>query len=1726
MDLLQIRQQYPEYSDLSDDQLARGLHSKFYADIAFDDFAKRVGITTEKPQETGGLLGGIPFEPREEGKPLSGAGRSFEREPHKLLGSEILGELDAAVTGGSIELGEMYARAGRVLGIDTTDTIEKLKEAKKPYDPVKKGVLWDSITQGVRSTVQSIGGGIPAGAIGTAIGGPVGAVGGFALGAGGLFTLSELDSFLEEAENLGIPREQVYEEAWVSALAEGGIEALTDLVGAKIFNLTGGQALKEPVKRGLKEAFKRFSGKVAKMGAVEVPGEMATSAIQAKERISAGIPSVSPTEAALQAVGPSAFQTVLMGGLAGGVSSRQQKEYLKAKVKEEKPQILTDTLNEVAKNEIQSARLKAAYQSGTLDLGQLQDLLADEPEGSPLASTLNDLIADAKEKPIELTDMVVGRSAGLLPEPQRQLPMPEVPQLPAPPTNVGPEGPSQFGPPRGKPPAGPSAPIPLDVLSRGLNPQSYKIRELREIATGMGATVPKGVNSKQAIMDIILEKAKEQPQAVQEETSVEQPVVPPIVEAVQPPADEGAIVEQPAAKAQEGEKEPKDISIYRQGRAEGNWWTPDKEYAESFGKKGKSIQERKLPKDVILIDEEQLKTLMTEEEKGKDELTGYNEALDRLGYDGLERLEEDMAGNSYRSYYLKDVAKLEQPPAPEAAKAPEGEKEKELWEMRRDDVVWKGYIPGGVSTDRALKGRLARWEKIRKEASAENVSIEAVENAITYEKERIALAESHRAAVESAISEGKIKSHPDYPDLKPIAAPEAEETEAKAPERMTQEEFRSQDVTEPAKKQIVKPPSGIALNGLRSGRVSIQSVKPNLLAGNERYDVVDTVGNTRRVRATNVTTGKSEYYHVSSNSVLSERNLSPKYNPWWEEAHRNAVETALSTGTLPYAEAEALGHFETYPELREQFRPKGEGKGNGIKPFEESVVQEVVYHGTGEDFDEIKAFQHFGTELAAKERLQVLETKKPRIISGYLDIKNPLTIDDMGLVSPFDIADWTNKYGFTDINMEEMLSDWIETLSQKDIEKAAHLAGYRDVSDITKEDLFSDFKSLLEQGSISQLNDWVFGGDIRETNKPLGNLDKASHTLVDAIEKAGYDGLVYRNAFEDKGKSSYVIFHSEQFKAKPMPSLQEPEKPAKAPEKAKPAQTYEDFAKEYLRNFRDMMKYTPDQAGSRIFAEKMADMADAHPDWVERIEAEEEEAAAKPAPKAEEQTPQVITGKVVGFPSSVSDQIKKAIDSLRAIAMKGGRTRLSDNEAREMFWDIKTGEPSKQPEGVTWIKDGDYNAINDFIDEVKDLIRSKTPPGPEFAKMNDTISQVKDYAFKGLRPDPATGINDQSEWIWKPYQDWRDLIGEIGAREGFPTVGFMTAKGDDTIVHFKTEIPSAVLSNLVNDAFKGEPGYYGYSSGFSVVNPGTAVYESGTNIQISGVKIDRVREIIEGKAKAEEQAPQPRGEEKAAEAYYSSHWDTKLKLGRKVDLVKKSGWVTAKGGLSKLGEKISESKWNDLSPAAQNVLKREIDRFYGKEVSEVSPRQEEQAEPDEGSLEAMILEARKWKGAAVQADALYDEEDKAGRLEHSRLTTKGDLDDYLIKKFDLSKPVARAISNELTAKNLKPDMSVSVKDYSGQPWADKALAAKKASDASKAQAKIDKKEADAKAKRDQEQADIEKQTALLKATIVKVPGIMAKTGKKVLVEDTAYNALNENSAKRDIYKELIDCLKS
>lgn len=48
MNIAEIRQKYPQYNDLSDMELAQGLHKKFYSDMDFNDFSQKIGVRTSE----------------------------------------------------------------------------------------------------------------------------------------------------------------------------------------------------------------------------------------------------------------------------------------------------------------------------------------------------------------------------------------------------------------------------------------------------------------------------------------------------------------------------------------------------------------------------------------------------------------------------------------------------------------------------------------------------------------------------------------------------------------------------------------------------------------------------------------------------------------------------------------------------------------------------------------------------------------------------------------------------------------------------------------------------------------------------------------------------------------------------------------------------------------------------------------------------------------------------------------------------------------------------------------------------------------------------------------------------------------------------------------------------------------------------------------------------------------------------------------------------------------------------------------------------------------------------------------------------------------------------------------------------------------------------------------------------------------------------------------------
>src|SRR3990167_4764252 len=44
MNIQEFRKKYPEYDDISDDKLAKSFHKKYYSDLPYDEFSKKIGL--------------------------------------------------------------------------------------------------------------------------------------------------------------------------------------------------------------------------------------------------------------------------------------------------------------------------------------------------------------------------------------------------------------------------------------------------------------------------------------------------------------------------------------------------------------------------------------------------------------------------------------------------------------------------------------------------------------------------------------------------------------------------------------------------------------------------------------------------------------------------------------------------------------------------------------------------------------------------------------------------------------------------------------------------------------------------------------------------------------------------------------------------------------------------------------------------------------------------------------------------------------------------------------------------------------------------------------------------------------------------------------------------------------------------------------------------------------------------------------------------------------------------------------------------------------------------------------------------------------------------------------------------------------------------------------------------------------------------------------------------
>lgn len=112
MNIQEIREQYPQYDDISDEELAGKLHSKYYSDIDFGEFSQKIGIesssqpqqTTQQPEAEVGV--------NEEGGNLYEDPMEFVKGAFKVGSTEGLAFLSGAARAGLVDPFMAYAIEG------------------------------------------------------------------------------------------------------------------------------------------------------------------------------------------------------------------------------------------------------------------------------------------------------------------------------------------------------------------------------------------------------------------------------------------------------------------------------------------------------------------------------------------------------------------------------------------------------------------------------------------------------------------------------------------------------------------------------------------------------------------------------------------------------------------------------------------------------------------------------------------------------------------------------------------------------------------------------------------------------------------------------------------------------------------------------------------------------------------------------------------------------------------------------------------------------------------------------------------------------------------------------------------------------------------------------------------------------------------------------------------------------------------------------------------------------------------------------------------------------------------------------------------------------------------------------------------------------------------------------------------------------------------------------
>lgn len=93
MNIAEFRKKYPQYDDMSDIDLAKGLHKRFYSDMDFDDFSSKIGLNPVKLE---------PLTEEQKAKPKGDYWNGAIKEGVKGFGKGVLSGVGSALSGATL----------------------------------------------------------------------------------------------------------------------------------------------------------------------------------------------------------------------------------------------------------------------------------------------------------------------------------------------------------------------------------------------------------------------------------------------------------------------------------------------------------------------------------------------------------------------------------------------------------------------------------------------------------------------------------------------------------------------------------------------------------------------------------------------------------------------------------------------------------------------------------------------------------------------------------------------------------------------------------------------------------------------------------------------------------------------------------------------------------------------------------------------------------------------------------------------------------------------------------------------------------------------------------------------------------------------------------------------------------------------------------------------------------------------------------------------------------------------------------------------------------------------------------------------------------------------------------------------------------------------------------------------------------------------------------------